>query len=66
MELNLEAMMQEAANNVATLNNRCMILAGENAALKAQLKAKDDQLKELASKLGPDNVVQIKKEPPKE
>ena len=61
MELNLEAIVREANNNVSTLNTRCMALAGENEVLRQQLKAKDDQLKELAEKLKPeDNVVPIK------
>ena len=39
MELNLEAMVREAANNLGTLNTRCMMLAGELEALRAKLAA---------------------------
>ena len=53
MELNLEAMMNESGHNIAVLQARCMMLAGENAVLKQKLAEKE--------KPKQDNVVPITK-----
>ena len=47
MELNLDAMLQESANNIATLNNRCMALAGQLGAAQAKIKALEEELSKL-------------------
>ena len=61
MELNLEAIVREANNNISTLNTRCMALAGENEVLKQNLLKLEKQIKELSEKLkSEDNVVPIK------
>ena len=44
MELNLDAMLQESANNIATLNNRCMALAGQLGAAQAKIKNLEEEL----------------------
>ena len=44
VELNLDAMMQESANNIATLNGRCMALAGQLGAAQAKIKKLEEEL----------------------
>ena len=47
MELNLDAMLQESANNIATLNSRCMALAGQLGAAQARIKNLEEELNKL-------------------
>ena len=50
VELNFEAMMQEAANNVAQLNGRCMALAGQLGAEQAKVKKLQEEIEKLKEK----------------
>lgn len=45
VELNLDAMLQESANNIATLNGRCMALAGQLGAAQDKIKKLEEELK---------------------
>ena len=47
MELNLDAMLQESANNIATLNGRCMALAGQLGAAQAKIKSLEEEVAKL-------------------
>ena len=47
MELNLDAMLQESANNIATLNGRCMALAGQLGAAQSKIKTLEEELNKL-------------------
>lgn len=47
VEINFEALMQEASNNLATLNSRCMMLAGQNGALTQQVKVLTEENSKL-------------------
>lgn len=50
MEINIDGLMREAAQNIGIINNRCLLLAGENEALRRKIQALESQVKALSEK----------------